>query len=589
MSLPEQRVERRLAAILAADVAGYSRLMGEDEEGTLGALKSHRAELIDPAVARHRGRIVKTTGDGALVEFASAVDAVHCAVAVQEGMAERNATMQEGKRIAFRIGINVGDVIFDAGDIYGDGVNVAARLEALAEPGGVLVSGTAYDQVKGKLPFAFEDLGAREVKNIADPVRVYKVALAGAAPAGAEAAALSILVLPFTTLGGDGSQDFWGDVLTEEITTYLSRIPESFVIARSTAFTFKGKPVDVKRVGKELGVRYVLEGSVQPGGSRVRVNAQLIDADTGAHLWAERFDAAHGDLLDMQDEIVTRIARTLQVRLSAVEAARLARVKPGNPDAELLALRAESLFLAHGVSESPETRQYMQLCEDALARDPRNLRALAILALTLAIRINFGLEDRTRAARAADLSERALAIDLDHYLARHARGALLMVQHKAEEALVEEERVLELNPGYIGSYIMLCACYAAVGRPEEGLRQIEKALRLSPRDPLLWALYQRKGLLHLMLRQDDQAIEVLRRSIALNPEIMMLSSSYLAAALALTDRIDEARDYLARYLKNAPLRTITAWRAQVGAAHPAYLAFRERLYEGLRKAGMPEA
>jgi adenylate cyclase len=588
--LAEQRVERRLAAILAADVAGYSRLMGEDEEGTHAALKSHRAGLIDPMIAQHRGRIVKTTGDGALVEFASAVDAVRCAVAVQEGMAERNATVAAGRRIEFRIGVNVGDVISDGGDIYGDGVNVAARLEALAEPGGVLVSGTAYDQVKGKLPFAFEDLGAKEVKNIAAPVRVYKVALAGAAPGASEAGApppLSILVLPFATMGGDGKEDFWGDVLTEEITTYLSRIPQSFVIARSTAFTFKGKPIDVKRVGKELGVRYVLEGSVQPSGSRVRVNAQLIDADTGAHLWAERFDAARGDLLDMQDEIVTRVARALQVRLSAVEAARLARAKPENPDAELLAMRAESLFLAYGISLRAETRQYMQLCEEALQRDARNLRALAILALTLAIRIYGGNEDRTHAARAAELSERALAIDPNHYLARHARGALLLMQHAHEEAIVEEERVLELNPGYIGSYVLLSSCYSVVGRPEEGLRQIEKALRLSPRDPLLWGLYGGEGLLHFMLGHHDQAIELLRRSITLNPGVFV-SYPNLVAALALTDRLDEARDWLARYLQNGPLKTIAAWKAQEGSANPVYLAFRARLYEGLRKAGMAE-
>src|SRR5271170_3023591 len=372
--MASEHVERKLAAIVAADVAGYSRLMAADEEGTLARLKAHRKALIDPKIAEHSGRIIKTTGDGMLVEFASVVDAVRCVVEIQRGMLERNADIPENKRIDFRVGINIGDVIVDGDDIYGDGVNVAARLESLAEPGGILVSG----QVRDKLSFSFDDLGDRNVKNIPRPVRAYRVKLSDdeqpplaakpttklgiagrpmawigaavlllvvvaggavwhfsrgpklAAPAAQQSAALptpaarlSIVVLPFANLSGDPTQDYLADALTDALTTSLARLPGSFVIARNTAFTFKGKPVDAKAIGKDLGVRYVLEGSVQPSGGQVRVNAQLIDADSGAHLWAEQFDTPRADLLQMQDEIVTHLARAMEIQLPYVEAARV--------------------------------------------------------------------------------------------------------------------------------------------------------------------------------------------------------------------------------------------------------------------------
>src|SRR6201991_1574330 len=328
------RIGRRLAAIVAADVAGYSRLMGLDEEGTARTLREHR-EVTDALVARHGGRLVKSTGDGVLLEFPSVVDAVECAVAVQAVMAERNQGLPEERRMLFRIGINLGDILIEGDDILGDGVNVAARLEGIAEPGGIYVSASAYEQVRGKVPVDFTDLGEQMLKNIPRPVRVHAVCLSAAAhqttPLPSSAPLLSIVVLPFANIGGDPEQEYFADGVTESLTTDLSRIPGSFVIARNTAFTFKGKAVDVKQVGHELNVRYVLEGSVQRGGNRLRVNVQLIDAETGNHLWAERFDKPVTDLLDMQDEIVSRLANTLDAQLIAAEARRAERSM--HPDA----------------------------------------------------------------------------------------------------------------------------------------------------------------------------------------------------------------------------------------------------------------
>ena len=344
----QARVERRLAAILAADVAGYSRLMGADEEGTLAALKAIRRELADPKVKEHRGRIVKTTGDGLLVEFPSVVDAVRCAVEVQEGMAERNAEVAGEKRIEFRIGINLGDIIRDGRDIYGDGVNVAARLEALAEPGGIWVSRVVHDQVRDKLDLAFEDLGEQQVKNIARPVHVWRIRL-GAKPALSASAPLalpdkpSIAVLPFQNMTGDPEQEYFVDGVVEEITTAISRLPWLFVIARNSSFTYKGRAVDVKQVARELGVRYVLEGSVRKGGDKVRITGQLIDTSTGAHIWADRFDGALDNIFDLQDLVASNVAGAIEPKLRQSEIERATRKPTESLDAWDLYLRALAL------------------------------------------------------------------------------------------------------------------------------------------------------------------------------------------------------------------------------------------------------
>src|SRR5271170_2340263 len=431
--MASEHVERKLAAIVAADVAGYSRLMAADEEGTLARLKAHRKALIDPKIAEHSGRIIKTTGDGMLVEFASVVDAVRCVVEIQRGMLERNADIPENKRIDFRVGINIGDVIVDGDDIYGDGVNVAARLESLAEPGGILVSGVVRDQVRDKLSFSFDDLGERNVKNIPRPVRAYRVnlsdderpppaaqgsgklglagrpiawiaaavllAIVGAggswyllnanrtAPAASNAAApsqaahLSIVVLPFTNLSGDPAQDYFADGITENLTTDLSRIRNSFVIARNTAFTFKGKNVDAKEIGKELGVRYVLEGSVQRDQNRVRVNAQLIDAQSGAHLWADRFEEDVSDLFKLQDQVVARLANSLGNELVRAEAEKGAHSK--NPDANDLVMRGWALINDPALFASKEkVNAARALFQQALAIDPNSAEAITGVAAT---------------------------------------------------------------------------------------------------------------------------------------------------------------------------------------------------------------
>jgi len=342
-------VNRRMAAILAADVAGYSRLMGADEEGTLARLKAHRRELLDPKVAEHHGRIVKTTGDGVLVEFGSVVDAVRCAIDVQRGMAERNAGEPEGSRIDVRIGINLGDIIIDTDDIHGDGVNIAARLEALAEPGGICISQTVLDHARGKFAFDVEDGGAQALKNIAQPVHVYRVLLGGgqrpATPlASAPALTLpdkpSIAVLPFTNLSGDPEQDYFADGIVEDIITALSRVHWLFVIARNSSFTYKGKAVDVKQVGRELGVRYVLEGSVRKASNRVRIAGQLVDATTGAHVWADRFDGALDDIFDLQDRVTVSVAGIIEPKLRHVEIERARRKPTDSLDAYDLYLRA---------------------------------------------------------------------------------------------------------------------------------------------------------------------------------------------------------------------------------------------------------
>jgi adenylate cyclase len=635
-------VERKLAAILAADVAAYSRLVGADEEGTIARLNSHRRILIDPKIKQHHGRIVKTMGDGFLIEFASVVDAVRCAIAIQRGLVSCNSNLPQDRRIEFRIGINLGDVVVEGDDLLGDGVNVAARLEGLAEPGGICISGTAFDQVRDKLPVTFTDQGEQMVKNIARPVRVYglsaetvaslpetptsvdapspperpwsSIRRAGQALAAVVAVFLvvgaallavkltqapqslattprfSIVVLPFANLSGDRTQNYLADVITEELTTSLSRIARSFVIARSTAFTYKGKPVDVKQVGKDLGVRYVLEGSEQHGGNRVRVSAQLIDAGTGAHLWADQFDTDRAELLQMQDEIVTRLARALQTQLVEVDAARVARTHPGNLDAEDLAMRCEANLYSSRPGSSEWEGAY-GFCERALQIDGRNVRALVNLSFKFIDRV-IEVQSTDRPAdiqRADELVSRALAIDPQAYAAHFAKAEVLLGQRRFDEAIVEAELALALNPSFVNAYSALSTANSFLGRPERAIDYADKAMRLSPRDPLLFVFYLEKGFASALLRRDDQAIEWLQRAVAAAPE-WPLPQAMLAAALAVTGHETEAHEMLRRYLSlsGTTATTIAQWKTQMPSDNPAFSAYAERLSEGLRKAGMPE-
>jgi adenylate cyclase len=618
---------RKLAAILCSDVVGYSRLAGADEDRILARLRTLRSDLIDPAMAVHNGRIVKRTGDGVIVEFRSVVDAVRCAVEVQNAMVERNAGVSPDRCIVFRIGIHLGDVVEESdGDLMGDGVNIAARLEGIAKPGTVCLSEDAYRQVSGRLDMEVADLGPTRLKNIEKPIRVYSLEVgkpsramlakadapprrstAGLLVAGlvaliaiaagaryfldanrappAEATRLSIVVLPFSNLSGDASQDYLSDVLTEELTTSLARLPGSFVVSRTTAFSYRGKAIDVKQIGRELGVRYALEGSAQKNGARVRVDAQLIDAGTGAHLWADQFDADQANLLEMQDEIVIRLARTLQIELAAAEASRVARAHPENPDAEELALQCEATYLRFGLVREEMLPAY-GLCERALLIDSRNVRALVILALrSLVMAHNMQSADPQADIRRGDeLISRALAVDSNNYLAHYARSYFL-APLRPEEAIAEAEQSLALNPSFLPVYTSLWIANWTAGRLEKADEYADMALRLSPHDTLAYVYHEEKGVGLFALARYDEATNFFKHAIALNREYA-IAYMMLTASLALSGHDAEAVETLRRYLA-LPL-DIPKTIAQIKVRQPFLRDYYDRLYEGLRKAGLPE-
>ena len=583
------RVGRRLAAIVAADVAGYSRLMGLDEVGTARTLREHR-EVTDALVAKHGGRLVKTTGDGVLLEFPSVVDAVECAVAVQAVMAERNEGVPADRRMLFRIGINLGDILIEGDDILGDGVNVAARLEGIAEPGGICISSSAYDQVRGKVPVEFIDLGEQSLKNIARPIRAYAVGLSAnctcrTAPLPSSAPRLSIVVLPFANIGGDPEQEYFVDGVTESLTTDLSRISGAFVIARNTAFTFKGKAVDVKKLGRELNVRYVLEGSVQRGGNRLRVNVQLIDAETGNHLWAERFDKPVADLFDMQDEIVSRLANTLNAQLIAVEARRAERSP--HPDAIDLCFQGAAWF---NIGRTPENMaQARGFYERALALEPGNVEALVGTALVdFGIGTNLLPDDRIERLTAAEAAvTKALSLAPNHPMAHCVLGLVKIFTNRAAQGIAECERALTLDRNLAVAHGSIGIAKFYLGRGGETEAHMEHALRLSPRDTLVYIWTMFVGLAKLWQGADAEAIVWLRRSLEANRNHPGAHFN-LAAALALVGELDEARATVQAGLALNPSFTIRRHRTNTPSNHPAYLAGRERVYEALRLAGVPE-
>jgi adenylate cyclase len=591
---------RRLAAILAADVAGYSRLMGADEEGTHERLKAHRRALIDPKISEHSGRIVKTTGDGMLVEFPSVVDAVRCAAELQRAMIDREARMPEDRRIRFRIGINLGDIIVDGDDIFGDGVNVAARLEALAESGGLCISRTVRDHIRDKLPFAFHDMGEQSVKNIARPVRVYalrpEVVADLPAPSvlpippisqPAVAPRLSIVVLPFANLGNDPEQQYFADGITEDLTTDLSRIADMFVISRNTAFTYQGKRVDTKQIGRELCVRYVLEGSVRRSGNQIRVNAQLIDAETDAHLWAERFDGDMADLFALQNEITSRIAVALDFELVGAEASRSTE----HPDALDYILRGRA---ARAKPPSRDNRaEAIRMFERALALDPRSVEAQSWLAITLMALVIDNMTDSPAAdlARAEALAQQALAASPRNLLAHSVRGQVLRAQNRFEEAIAEYEKLLALNRNYVQAYAHIAQCKLYAGSIEEVIPLAEQAIRLSPRDHLIGLFYQRIGLVHLLQSRTDEAIIWLEKTCNHNPAHGTFRAQ-LASAYALNGEMGRAANELAearRLSADDRFSSLARLKAIGYFGVPKIRALFEATYfVGLRKAGMPE-
>jgi TolB-like protein/class 3 adenylate cyclase len=584
---------RKLAAIMAIDVVGYSRLMGEDEAGTARAVREHR-EAARPIVASHGGRIVQIVGDGLLLEFASVVGAVECAIAIQKLMVERNAETPEVRRIVYRIGVNLGDVLIEGDGILGDGVNIAARLEGICEPGGVLISGAAHDQVRGKIDQVFVDLGDKDLKNIARPVRVYAVTTEGPAPAPSHyepnrqrPPRLSMVVLPFANLGGDPEQEHFVDGVTENLTTDLSRIRGAVVIARNTAFTYKGKTLDVKTIGRDLNVRYVLEGSVQRGGNRMRVNVQLIDAESGNHLWAERFDKPLADLFDMQDEIVARLANALNAQLAAAEARRAEQA----PHPDSMDLYFQGLAWYNKGASRDNVAQARSFFDRALAVDPDNVDAL-IGSARADVRegANFFVSDPLAAFAAAEAKlTKALSSVPDHARGHGLLGYVDILTRRAAEGIAECERALELDRNLASAHAFIGLGKIFIGRAEETEAHVREALRLSPRDTNAHTWKTFGGIAAHFLGSHEQAAAWFRRAIEANRNY---ATSYfmLAAALAQLGRLDEAHSAVKAGLALNPTLTISrlrvAWTAQ--SDDPRYLAQLEPAFEDLRKAGVPE-
>jgi TolB-like protein/class 3 adenylate cyclase/Flp pilus assembly protein TadD len=588
------RLERRLAAILAADVAGYSRLMHAEEEATHTRLTSLLAEVVVPAIAEHGGRVVKNTGDGLLAEFPSAVEATRAALQFQNRIAEVSVKDPEDQRILIRVGVNIGDVIVEPHDIFGDDVNVAARLESISAPGGICLSAAAYDQVSSKLAVEFDDMGEQFFKNIARPTRAYAWPRSGAEAGTSYGFAvrgpvsppyLSMVVLPFANFGDDPEQEYFADGVTESLTTDLSRIDGSFVIARNTAFTFKGKAVNVKQVGRELNVRYALEGSVQRGSKRLRVNVQLIDAETGKHIWAERFEKPIADLYDMQDEIVARLAQALDAQLIMAEARRAERSR--NPDAMELVFQGTAC-LYKGPTSEPLT-QARRFFERALQIDSRNVGALVGLANVDATAGAYILTDDRSAllAMAEANAIRALSLDPDRALAHRVLGTVYNMTNRNVQAIAECEQALALDRNLADAHAVIGMAKYYLGRASETEGHILEAFRLSPRDIFAHRWMHFLGMSKIQLGLDTEAVEWFRRSIEANRNSPFTHFA-LAAALGLQGSLDEARLAAAAGLALNPGFTIRRMRASQPSDNKGFLDGRERFYGGLLLAGVPD-
>jgi adenylate cyclase len=589
-----ERVERRLVAVLAADVAGYSRLMGADEEGTLAQLKACRKTLVDPKIAEHRGRIVKTTGDGMLVEFASAVDAARCAVEVQRRMNEQNTDLAQAKRLEFRIGIHVGDIIIDENDIFGDGVNIAARLEGIAEAGGICISDDAHRQIRGKVDIAYDDMGPQALKNIAEPMRAWRcrmdVTQSSPLPAKSPVEIVqplalpdkpSIAVLPFQNMSGDPEQEYFADGMVEDIITALSRFKSLFVIARNSSFTYKGKPVDIKQVGRELGVRYVLEGSVRKAGGRVRITGQLIDAVTGNHIWADQFDRKIDDVFLVQDEVTEKVVAAIEpkVKLSEIEFA--VRRRPDNLSAYDLYLRALPryyLMTREGLEDA------LQFGYRALEKDPRYGAAALLVMSSIAFKIyqGWGSDVKSEFVEAMRVGRLALAVDGDDpdALAQMGRGtAVLIGDYEAASEMVD--RAVALNPNSASAWTQRGWVYRYRGEPEVALYSFARAIRLSPLDPMSYDTHTGVASTFIIVSRFDEAVVEAKKAIRQNPSF---SSAYrcLAAALAHLGRDAEAKDAAARLIEVEPSFRISEW---IGRGRQ----WQTKVFiDGLRLAGLPE-
>lgn len=631
-----ERVERKLTAILAADIAGYSRLMHADEEGTLARLKAILRELGDPTIAEHRGRIVKTTGDGLLVEFQSVVDAVRCAVELQQEMAVRNADVPSDRRIDFRIGVNVGDVIIDGDDIYGDGVNIAARLEALAEPGGVCISGRVYEDVSGKIETGFEDAGERVLKNIQRPVHVYRMrrgaprdlaspgsregfrqtlgavfrsmtrgrirepeparapaASAAFAPSTAilSAGRTSILVLPFRNATGDPEQEYFTDAVTADLTIDLSRIRDITVISAASALTYKGSEIDTRRLARELRVRYLVIGAIARIRELVRTNVQLVDAATGEQLWGDRFENEFADLARLENDITGRIAASLNVQLIRAEGRRVE--KSTHPDALDLRLRATSLFFGSVVPEN--TLAARQLLQRSLSLDPSSAEAWARLAqVTISDHLNrWNGAGREQIAEAEDAARKALSLDANNALAHVATAMIHRARDEHDSSIESFTRAIELDPNFAFAYAQKGAELMIAGRAAETPAYVEQALRLSPHDPHIGIFYWILGRSYFCTEQYDEAVTWLLKSVQARPNLWY-NRAYLASTYGLLGKQDDAAKALVDLNRrfSDPVFTLSVVTRTENegtpSSAPAYVAMRDKFHEGLLAAGMAE-
>ena len=601
------REQRRLAAILFVDAVGSSRLMGQDESGTVARLLNHINERLAPAIARHGGRVIRLKGDGGLIEFASAVDALAAAIEFQQAIAEANRSEPEERVIVFRAGLHLGDVIVDGNDIYGDDVNVAARLETEAPPGGIVVSRAVRDAVQGRLKATLRQRGELSLRNILRPIRAFDVEWNGQdwpvvptaaapisssphsdRPASMAASApprLSIMVLPFANFGGNPEHEYFVDGVTESLTTDLSRMNGTLVIARNTAFTYKGKPVDIMQVGRELQVRYVLEGSVQRTDTRLRVNVQLIDTATGGHLWAERFDKPVGDLLDMQDEVVARLARQLGTQLIGAEARRAERAP--NPDSVDLYFQGMAwLNIGNTPDYLSHARDYL---ERAVKLDPGNVEALVWGAYVDVFMASLyaGGNRETRLATGEAALVKALTLAPDHAWAHLSLGLAQIQTKRALQGIAECERALAIDRNLAPAHAMIGLAKFRIGCGEETQAHVEEALRLSPRDPFVAAWLSIAGDAKLFLGRDEEAVSLFSRAIALNRN-NPYTHFLLAAALANLGRIAEAKDAVQAGLGLNPDFTMRRYLGGAASDHPTFLAQRERVAAGLRQAGVPE-
>jgi TolB-like protein/class 3 adenylate cyclase len=584
------RAARRLAAIVAADVAGYSRLMGLDEAGTARALREHRA-AIDPIVARFGGRIVKTTGDGVLLEFPSVVAAVECAVAVQNLMVERNEQVSEDLRMLFRLGVNLGDVLVQGDDILGDGVNVAARLEGIAEPGGICVSDNVYQQVRGKVEVSFDDLGEQQLKNIARPVHAYRARLGGTV-AGKPVAVLplpdkpSIAVLPFQNMSGDPEQEYFADGVTDEILTALSRFRELFVIARTSSFTYKGKAVDVRQIGRELGVRYVLEGSVRKAGGRVRITGQLIDATSGVQVWSDRFEGEHDDIFDLQDRAASAVVSAVAPKLEQAEIARAVAKATDSLDAYDCFMRASACIYRWDRKDLEEAEL---LLDRSIKLDPRFASAYAYATWCIAWRlVNSWSDDPTQdAGRCGELARKAVDLAPDDSNVLCLAGySLAQVVGALEEGIALINRAVSLNPNLARAWALSAVVNIYLGNPEIAIQHNERAMRLSPKDTILHLMMHTTARGYFYAGRLDEAIVWSTKAMRQSPHFHDQSWLNLIASYALTQRREEATAALAKYLAIHPQARIGNLWQLAGFRFPDKNV--ARLAEGLRLAGMPE-